>query len=52
MQTYHVETGAEKVIDIIQKAFPDQRGKLLNIHVQGWEKADGPNQYDGKVIPW
>ncbi|KAJ5878389.1 hypothetical protein N7455_001854 [Penicillium solitum] len=47
-----VEVGAEKVLDIIQKATPEQNGKFVNIHVPGWETREGPNQYDGKEIPW
>ncbi|KAF9238165.1 hypothetical protein DTO027I6_7872 [Penicillium roqueforti] len=47
-----VEVGAEKVLDIIQKATPEQNGKFVNIHVPGWEKREGSNQYDGKEIPW
>ncbi|CAI7616739.1 unnamed protein product [Penicillium glandicola] len=47
-----VEIGAEKVLDIIKKATPEQNGKYVNIHVPGWETREGPNQYDGKEIPW
>ncbi|KAJ5384143.1 Short-chain dehydrogenase/reductase SDR [Penicillium concentricum] len=47
-----VETGAEKVLDIIQKATPDQNGKFVNIHLPGSETQPGANQYDGKEIPW
>ncbi|OOQ84724.1 short chain oxidoreductase [Penicillium brasilianum] len=47
-----VETGAEKVVDIVQQTGPHQNGKFLNIHVPGWENAPGPNQYDGKEIAW
>ncbi|KAJ5773758.1 hypothetical protein N7457_008654 [Penicillium paradoxum] len=46
------ETGAEKVVDIIQKATPEQNGKFINIHVPGWEVPEGADQYDGKEIPW
>ncbi|KAJ5330200.1 hypothetical protein N7541_005985 [Penicillium brevicompactum] len=47
-----VELGAEKVLEIIQKSTPKQNGKFLNIHVPGWQAADGADQYDGKEIPW
>jgi len=30
----------------------EDSGKFLNIHEKGWEKADGPNQYDGLNPPW
>ncbi|KAJ5667691.1 Short-chain dehydrogenase/reductase SDR [Penicillium maclennaniae] len=47
-----VETGAEKVLDIIQKVTPEQNGKFVNIHVPGWEEAEGKNQYPGGEVPW
>ncbi|KAJ5129970.1 Short-chain dehydrogenase/reductase SDR [Penicillium bovifimosum] len=47
-----VETGAEKAVEIIQKATPKQNGKFLNIHVPGWEAPEGADQYDGEEIPW
>ncbi|OQE46554.1 hypothetical protein PENCOP_c001G01672 [Penicillium coprophilum] len=40
-----VEKGAEKVLDIIQKATPDQNGKFLNICVPKSETRNGdPNE--------
>ncbi|KAJ5548265.1 hypothetical protein N7513_005499 [Penicillium frequentans] len=47
-----VEVGAEKVVDIMQKTGPPQNGKLINIHVPGWENAPGPNQYPGGEAAW
>ncbi|KAJ5513759.1 Short-chain dehydrogenase/reductase SDR [Penicillium fimorum] len=47
-----VETGAEKVLDIIKMATPDQNGKFVNIHVSGSETQAGANYYDGKEVPW
>ncbi|KAJ5798600.1 uncharacterized protein N7503_007896 [Penicillium pulvis] len=47
-----VEVGAEKVVDIVQKSSPSQNGKLINIHVPGWENAPGPNQYPGGEAAW
>ncbi|CAG7974278.1 unnamed protein product [Penicillium olsonii] len=47
-----VETGAEKVLEVIQRVTPDQNGKFFNIHIPGWEAAEGADQYDGKEIPW
>jgi hypothetical protein len=40
------------VIDIVQRANPEQNGKFVNIHVPGWEKAGGRIQYHGGEIPW
>ncbi|RHZ57449.1 hypothetical protein CDV55_104632 [Aspergillus turcosus] len=45
-------TGAEAVLDIVQKATTSQNGKFLNIRVPGWEENEGLNQYDGKEVPW
>ncbi|KAL5685612.1 hypothetical protein EMGR_003936 [Emarellia grisea] len=45
-------TGAQGVLDIVQKTTPSQNGKALNIHVPGWEENEGLNQYDGKEVPW
>jgi hypothetical protein len=40
------------VIDIVQKASPEQNGRFVNIHVPGWEEAKGNNQYPGGEVPW
>lgn len=37
---------------MVQKARPAQNGKFFNIHVPGWERAEGLNQYDGEEVPW
>ena len=47
-----VGTGVRAMIDLVLKSGRDQNGKFLNIHVPGWEGAPGPNQYDGKELPW
>ncbi|KAL4890645.1 hypothetical protein BDV59DRAFT_183873 [Aspergillus ambiguus] len=47
-----VATGAEAVVNIMMNATSEQNGKFLNIHVPGWENNPGPNQYDGKEVPW
>ncbi|KAJ6023742.1 hypothetical protein N7540_004539 [Penicillium herquei] len=47
-----VEIGAEKTVDIIQNLSPSQNGKFLNIHVPGWENAQGNNQYPGGETGW
>lgn len=47
-----VEVGAKAALEKILGAKKEDSGKLLNILVKGWENADGPNQYDGKVLPW
>ncbi|CAG8255128.1 unnamed protein product [Penicillium salamii] len=49
---FSVETGAEKVLDIIQRAKLEHSGKFINIHIPGWEAGDGADQYDGNEIPW
>ncbi|KAM3502499.1 hypothetical protein MY11210_009045 [Beauveria gryllotalpidicola] len=47
-----VTTGVNALKDVILSATTESNGKFCNIHVPGWEKADGPNQYDGAEIPW
>ncbi|KIX03016.1 uncharacterized protein Z518_06566 [Rhinocladiella mackenziei CBS 650.93] len=47
-----VEVGAKAVLDILLKSSPETNGKFLNIHVPGWEHKEGPNQYDGAIVPW
>lgn len=47
-----VATGVRALKDLILSATADANGKFYNIHVPGWEHAEGPNQYDGAVIPW
>ncbi|XHG05982.1 hypothetical protein AWENTII_009194 [Aspergillus wentii] len=46
------ETGAEAVVKTIQNATPAENGRFFNIHVPGWEKHDGLNQYNGSEVPW
>ena len=47
-----VDVGVKAVLDVILKNGRESNGKFLNIHVPGWENAEGPNQYDGKEVPW
>ncbi|KAJ5715536.1 uncharacterized protein N7483_012717 [Penicillium malachiteum] len=47
-----VEVGAEKTVEIIQNLRPSENGKFLNIHVPGWENAQGNNQYSGGETGW
>ena len=47
-----VDVGGKAVIDVLLKSNSESNGKFLNIHVPGWESADGPNQYDGAAVPW
>ncbi|TVY37964.1 C-factor [Lachnellula subtilissima] len=47
-----VEVGAKATLDKIIGAGKEQNGQFLNIYVEGWEKKEGPNQYDGVNPPW
>ena len=47
-----VESGVRAVLQLVLGATPAMNGKFLNIHVPGWEKATGLNQYDGGEVPW
>lgn len=47
-----VETGVERVLDMVRNLGVEVNGRFLNIHVPGWENNPGLNQYDGKELPW
>jgi len=47
-----VSVGAKAVFDILERDGSEINGKFLNIHVPGWEHAEGLHQYDGAEIPW
>lgn len=47
-----VETGARAVLDVIHKHEKEDNGKFYNVRVPGWEEKEGPNQYDGQIVPW
>ncbi|GME46065.1 short chain oxidoreductase [Neofusicoccum parvum] len=47
-----IEQGSTATLDIILRVTAEDTGKFFNVHVAGWEKAEGVNQYDGKCPPW
>ncbi|PWY66018.1 short chain oxidoreductase [Aspergillus heteromorphus CBS 117.55] len=47
-----VETGVRCVLDSIRTSGTEANGRFLNIHVPGWERNPGLNQYDGLDLPW
>ena len=47
-----ISMGVRSLLDKILGTTPSMNGKFLNIHMKGWEDAEGSNQYDGKEIPW
>ncbi|CAI6242860.1 unnamed protein product [Periconia digitata] len=47
-----IEQGVNGVYDVVVRVNKEDNGKFFNIHVPGWENADGPNQYDGKEVSW
>ncbi|OJD29425.1 short chain oxidoreductase [Diplodia corticola] len=47
-----IEQGSNATADIIFRVKKEDNGKFLNVHVPGWEKAEGINQYDGGCPPW
>jgi hypothetical protein len=47
-----VETGVGALKDLVLAATPEMNGKFYNVHVAGWEHAEGGNQYDGAEVPW
>lgn len=52
MADLSVQLGAKATLDKILGARQEQNGEYLNVLVEGWEKAKGPNQYDGCNVPW
>ena len=46
------EVGAKAVLEVVQNCDKDANGTFIDIKVPGWEKKDGLNQYDGKILPW
>lgn len=47
-----IEQGSKAVTDIIFRVSEKETGTFINVHVPGWEKAPGINQYDGENPPW
>ncbi|KAF2850858.1 short-chain dehydrogenase-like protein [Plenodomus tracheiphilus IPT5] len=47
-----VEQSSKAVCDIVFRVTSQDTGKFLDVHVPGWEKAEGLNQYDGEDPPW
>lgn len=47
-----VETRVNAMLNILDRITLKDSGKFFNIHVPGWEHAEGLNQYDGKELPW
>ncbi|EKG14038.1 Short-chain dehydrogenase/reductase SDR [Macrophomina phaseolina MS6] len=47
-----VEQGSKAVTDIVFRVSKSDTGKFFNVHVPGWEHAEGINQYDGACPPW
>ena len=52
MADLEIAVGIKEVRRLIAEANPSQSGKFMTIHVPGWEKAEGPNQYPGGEVPW
>ncbi|MCJ1238360.1 hypothetical protein MMC14_006349 [Varicellaria rhodocarpa] len=47
-----VDTGAKAVLEIVHGNGKEANGKFFDVKVDGWEKHDGVNQYDGLNPPW
>jgi hypothetical protein len=47
-----IEQGSKAVSDIVFRVTGEDTGKFFNIHVPGWEEAEGLNQYAGENPPW
>ncbi|PWY75230.1 short-chain dehydrogenase-like protein [Aspergillus sclerotioniger CBS 115572] len=46
-----VSTGASTELDVLSCLGAHINGKFLNVHVPGWEQAEGLHQYDGGELP-
>ncbi|KAK4939684.1 hypothetical protein LTR10_020074 [Elasticomyces elasticus] len=47
-----VSVGAQATLHVIGNSTTEDNGTFRNILVPGWENKEGPNQYDGKIVPW
>jgi len=47
-----VEQSVNAILDVVFNSTQANNGKFMNIHVPGWEKSEGINQYNGGEIPW
>ena len=47
-----VSTGASAVLDVLSRLGAQLNGKFLNVHVPGWEHAEGLHQHDGGELLW
>lgn len=47
-----IEQGSNAVKNVVLRVSKEDTGKFFNIHVPGWEHAEGLNQYAGENPPW
>ncbi|KAF2138181.1 uncharacterized protein K452DRAFT_235146 [Aplosporella prunicola CBS 121167] len=47
-----IEQSTKSITDILARVDAKDNAKFFNVHVPGWEHADGLNQYDGACPPW
>ena len=46
------EESAKATLDVLSKNREEINGKLMNIHVAGWENTGKLHSYDGAEIAW
>lgn len=46
------DQSANGILEILFRITKEDNGKFFNIRVDGWEKAEGLNRYDGEEAPW
>ncbi|KAK1143606.1 hypothetical protein N8T08_006216 [Aspergillus melleus] len=46
------DQSANGILEILFRVTKEDNGKFFNIRVDGWEKAEGLNRYDGAEAPW
>jgi hypothetical protein len=47
-----VEESSKAISNVVHRVGKEDNGKFFNIHVPGWEHAEGLNQYAGENPPW
>lgn len=46
------EQGAKASLDIIFNKSQEVNGQMPKVFVEGWDKGEGTNVYDGANAPW
>lgn len=48
-----IEQSANAILNVVFNSTPQaNNGKFMNIHVPGWERSEGINEYNSGEILW